>query len=60
MKTFLSSRLVQGFSAGLFGCVSAAQHLCMKAAVAVSLKLCMFTVRVLLGAAARDGARQAV
>ena len=34
---------------GLFGSVSYIQHLLMKAAVATSLKLCLFTARILLG-----------
>lgn len=59
MKTFLHSRLVKGFGGGLVNCASAMQHLCMRVAVALSLKLCMFTARVLLGSSARSRAEQA-
>lgn len=60
MKTFLSSRLVQGLCDGLVAGVSAVQHLCMKLAVAVSLQLCLFTARVLLGSSSdRNHAGQA-
>ncbi|MEM6869001.1 MAG: hypothetical protein AAF528_11545 [Cyanobacteria bacterium P01_C01_bin.121] len=66
MKSFLSSRLVQGVcnglahrvAAGISAGVSVLQHLCMKAAVAISLKLCMFTARVLLGAAEQNRSEQ--
>ncbi len=54
MNSILSSRLIQSFSNGLGYCVSALQHLLMKAAVAISLKLCMFTARVLLNSTGRN------
>ncbi len=53
MNPILSSRLVQSFNASLSRCASSLQHLLMKAAVAVSLKLCWFAARILLNASAR-------
>ena len=41
--------LFRSFQSALGNSVSYLQHLVMKAAVAVSLKLCIFTARVLLG-----------
>ncbi len=52
MNSILSSRLVQSLNAGLGHCVSLLQHLLMKAAVAISLKLCWFTARILLNGSA--------
>lgn len=59
MNIFLSSRLIQAFGNGFVNCVSVVQQVCMKAAVTVSLKLCLFTVRVLLGSSDRNRAGQA-
>ncbi|MEM6599537.1 MAG: hypothetical protein AAF810_13970 [Cyanobacteria bacterium P01_D01_bin.36] len=63
MKTFLSSRLIPSLAAGITSQLvrgaSAVQHLCMKTAVAVSLKLCLFTARVLLNSSARGQAGRA-
>ncbi len=53
MKSILSSRLIQSLGRGLGYCVSSLQHLLMRAAVAISLKLCLFTARTLLNASAR-------
>ncbi len=54
----LFNQLVSPFYAtvqkGLFGSVSYVQHLLMKAAVATSLKLCLFTARVLLGSTSKQ------
>ncbi|MGB3297316.1 MAG: hypothetical protein WBA76_03525 [Phormidesmis sp.] len=50
MKGFFFNRLISSFQKGLGLCIAALQHLLMKAAVAVSLKLCLFTARVLMGA----------
>lgn len=41
--------LLRSFQLALGNSVSYVQHLFMKVAVAASLKLCMFTARVLLG-----------
>lgn len=60
MKSILSSRLVQTFTSSLGRCVSFAQHLLMKAAVAISLKLCWFAARILLNAPARSQAGSAL
>ncbi len=54
MKSFLLNRLVLPFTRGLANCLYSLQHLLMKAAVAFSLKLCLFTARVLLGAGNRN------
>lgn len=64
MKSSFLNQLIRPFYSpfhrGLVACVSSLQHLLMKAAVAVSLKLCLFTARVLLGstASARQQASQ--
>ena len=55
MKLFSFDRLTTNslttsLQASLAKGVSAFQHMLMKAAVAVSLKLCLFTARVLLNA----------
>ena len=60
MKSILSSRLVQSFSTGFGYSASFLQHLLMKAAVAISLKLCWFTARVLLNSSARNRAESAL
>jgi len=60
MKSLLSSRLIQSLGLGFGYCVSSVQHLLMKAAVAVSLKLCLFTARILLNASARSQAGPAL
>ncbi len=60
MKSILSSRLAQSFSNGLSYCVSAVQHLLMRVAVAILLKLCLFTARVLLNPASRSQTGPAV
>lgn len=44
--------LFRSFQSALGNSVSYLQHWVMKVAVAVSLKLCLFTVRVLLGSSA--------
>ncbi|KPQ32901.1 MAG: hypothetical protein HLUCCA11_20225 [Phormidesmis priestleyi Ana] len=49
MKSYLSNQLVRPLQSGLLRCASSVQHLLMKAAVAFSLKLCLFTAKVLLG-----------
>ena len=49
MKAFLDSRLIKPVMKGVQLCAYTAGHLLMKAAIAVSLKLCMFTARVLMG-----------
>lgn len=54
MKSFLLNRLVRPIKSGLAGCLYSLQHLLMKAAVAFSLKLCLLTARVLLGADTRS------
>ncbi len=54
MSSILSSRLVQSCFNGLGYCVSALQRLLMRAAVFISLKLCLFTVRVLLNSTGRN------
>ncbi|MGB3790261.1 MAG: hypothetical protein WA949_19790 [Phormidesmis sp.] len=59
MNSTLSSRLVQ-LDASLGRCVSFLQRQSMKAAVAVSLKLCWFTARVLLNGSARSRAGSAL
>ena len=41
--------LFRSFQSALANAVSYVQHLVMKVAVAASLKLCIFTARVLLG-----------
>ena len=56
MKSSFLNQLIRRFHRGLVGCVSSLQHLLMRAAVAASLKLCLFTARVLLGSSA--GSRQ--
>lgn len=56
MKLILSNRLVQSFVANLGNCASFLQHLLMRAAVAISLKLCWFAARVLLKSSARTQA----
>ncbi len=53
MKSFFLTRLLRPLASGLASCLSSLQHLLMKAAVAFSLKLCLFTARVLLGADTR-------
>jgi len=58
MKLFLDSRLVKPVIAGLGSCIHHVQHIVMKAAVAVSLKLCLFTARLLLDSSARNRAGQ--
>jgi hypothetical protein len=50
LLSFLSNRLFRPLKSGLARCVYLFQHLLMKAAVAFSLKLCLFTARILLGA----------
>lgn len=54
MNLFLSSRLIQkgGRSLGSVVCsaILSVQHLLMKAAIAFSLKLCLYTAQVLLNA----------
>ena len=52
MKNSFLNPLIRPFYRGLVACVSSLQHLLMRAAVAVSLKLCLFTARVLLGSTA--------
>ena len=56
MKSSFLNQLIRPlyspFYSGLVVCVSSLQHLLMRAAVAVSLKLCLFTARVLLGSTA--------
>ncbi|MEL6552347.1 MAG: hypothetical protein AAFQ63_02610 [Cyanobacteria bacterium J06621_11] len=59
MKNFLSSRLIQQSSSILGKVASSVQHLLMKAAVAISLKLCLYTARVLLNAAGQGQSREA-
>ncbi|MEM6449681.1 MAG: hypothetical protein AAF703_05125 [Cyanobacteria bacterium P01_D01_bin.105] len=44
----LIQRLLQGAQQVLLGSLSYVQHLVMKVAIAFSLKLCIFTARVLL------------
>lgn len=48
MIFFSFNRLKNSLQTALSGGVSYLQHVSMKAAVAASLKLCLFTVRVLL------------
>jgi hypothetical protein len=50
MKSFFLNRLVLPLTSGLANGMYSLQHLLMKAAVAFSLKLCLFTARVLLNA----------
>ena len=54
MKFFLSSRLVQKGGRVLGNVVLSTQHLLMKATVAISLKLCLYTAQVLLSASDRE------
>ncbi len=49
--------LFRSFQSALVNSVAYVQHLVMKVAVAVSLKLCIFTAHVLLGSS--ESARQA-
>lgn len=49
-------RLARSLQSAMFNGLSAAQHLVMRVAVAASLKLCIFTARVLLGS--RGGSQQ--
>lgn len=51
--TQLVSPFYTSVQKSLFGSVSYVQHLLMKAAVATSLKLCLFTARILLGSTAK-------
>lgn len=46
----LLGKLIRPIQSGVLGCVSSLQHVLMAVAVAASLKLCMFTARVLLSA----------
>ncbi|MGC1306789.1 MAG: hypothetical protein WA885_06140 [Phormidesmis sp.] len=54
MHSLRTNRFVQSLQAVVFGCVSRVQHLLMKAAIAFSLKLCLFTAKVLLNSASAD------
>ncbi len=47
--------LHRSFQAKLVSCLSYLQHLLMRVAVAISLKLCLFTARVLLGTSSDSG-----
>lgn len=58
MKFLLNGRLVQSVAKALGYCAHYAQHVLMKAAVAVSLKLCLFTARTLLQSSAQEQASQ--
>ncbi|MEL6603589.1 MAG: hypothetical protein AAFP20_10245 [Cyanobacteria bacterium J06614_10] len=58
MQTFPASRLTTSFFTAIRSGIGAIQHVLMKAAVAISLKLCLFTARVLLNAYSRQGASQ--
>jgi hypothetical protein len=48
------NRIVNLVKAGVAGCLSYLQHLVMRVAVAVSLKLCVFTAQVLLDASSQS------
>jgi hypothetical protein len=48
------NRIVNLVKAGVVSCLSYIQHLVMKAAVAISLKLCIFTAQVLLNASSQS------
>jgi hypothetical protein len=50
MKTIRINALVRPLTRGLTACVSGIQHLLMKAVLAASVQLCLFTARVLLDA----------
>ncbi len=61
MKTCLNqlaSLFQQSVKASLFGSMSYLQHLLMRAAVATSLKLCLFTARTLLSSTPKQRAGQ--
>lgn len=58
MQTFSASRLTTSLFAGIRFGIHAVHHMLMRAAVAISLKLCLFTARVLLNSYARQGASQ--
>ena len=60
MNIFLSSRLVRPFAQAVGACVSATGHVLMRGAVSVSLKLCLFTARVLLNSSANSQPTQAL
>ena len=60
MKSILSSRLVQSLSNCFGTYASYLQHLLMKAAVVISLKLCWVTARILLKGSARRRAGSAL
>lgn len=59
MNFFPIARLLRplhsSFQARLVICLSYLQHLLMRVAVAISLKLCLFTARVLLGTSRNSG-----
>ncbi|MFK8183302.1 MAG: hypothetical protein AB8B99_07995 [Phormidesmis sp.] len=53
LSKFGFRQVAQGLRQSLFGSLSYVQHLVMKAAIAFSLKLCLFTARVLLSSSAQ-------
>ncbi|MEL6354561.1 MAG: hypothetical protein AAFR58_22835 [Cyanobacteria bacterium J06627_28] len=53
MTSLFDSRLVKPVLRGLSSSIYAVQHALMKVAIAFSLKLCLFTARVLMGSAER-------
>ena len=60
MKFFLSSRLVQKGGRALGNVVLGVQHLLMKAAIAISLKLCLYTAQILLSASDKERTGEAL